>query len=62
MKQIINENERGLLFKKGLFVKMLMPGCARYFGKAKEIKICLLYTSGNCYRFKNRSLSTYKNQ
>ena len=42
MKQIINENERGLLFKKGLFVKMLMPGCVRYFGKAKEIKIVSL--------------------
>ncbi|MDR0964250.1 MAG: slipin family protein [Clostridium sp.] len=34
MKKIIYENERGLLFKNGQFIKMLMPGKYTYLGKS----------------------------
>lgn len=58
MKQIINENERGLLFKKGLFVKMLMPGCVQYFDKSKEIKIVSLNDE---FVVENYDLSVFMN-
>lgn len=58
MKQIINENERGLLFKKGLFIKMLMPGCVQYFDKSKEIKIVSLNDEFNV---ENYDLSVFMN-
>lgn len=32
MKKIINENQRGLLFRNGRFVKLLLPGCYYPFG------------------------------
>lgn len=39
MKQIINENQRGFLFKNGKFVKLLQPGKYHVFGSS-EIKCC----------------------
>jgi regulator of protease activity HflC (stomatin/prohibitin superfamily) len=38
MKIIINENERGLLFKNGQFVRMLTPGKHTYFGKSYTVE------------------------
>lgn len=39
MKTIIYENQRGLLFKQGKFVKMLSAGTYRTYGKSREIKV-----------------------
>ncbi|MCC2865710.1 slipin family protein [Anaerovorax odorimutans] len=35
MKKIINENQRGLLFKKGRFIRLVEPGCCYLFGGAQ---------------------------
>lgn len=37
MKMIINENQRGLLFKNGRFVKMLNPGKYNFFSNNKKL-------------------------
>jgi len=42
MRKIINENQRGLLFKDGKFVKMLMPGKYRFWGSNNKVEVCLI--------------------
>ena len=39
MKTVIHENERGLLFENGRYVKMLSPGKYRTFGSRKTIEV-----------------------
>ncbi|QHI73093.1 slipin family protein [Aminipila terrae] len=39
MKMIINENQRGLLFKDGKFLKMLVPGKYTFFNKQKKVVV-----------------------
>lgn len=38
MKTIINENQRGLLFKNGRFIQMLVPGKYTYFGRSTQVR------------------------
>lgn len=40
MKKIINENQRGLLFKNGKFVKMLEPGKYSFWGNNSTVLTC----------------------
>ncbi len=40
MKTIISENQRGLLFKDGKFVKMLNPGKYYFFGNSRTVETC----------------------
>ena len=42
MKVIVSENERGLLFKNGKFVKMLGAGKYRFFGNSAKVHIVSL--------------------
>lgn len=39
MKMIINENQRGLLFKDGKFLKMLVPGKYIFFNNEKKVVV-----------------------
>ena len=39
LRGIIQENERGLLFRRGLFVKMLKPGPFTFLGSGYEVEI-----------------------
>lgn len=39
MKIIVNENQRGLLFKNGKYVKMLVPGRHSFFGRGYSVEI-----------------------
>lgn len=38
MKTIINENQRGLLFKNGKFIKMLVPGKYTFIAKSAQVR------------------------
>ena len=44
MKIIINENERGLLFQNGRFIKMLAAGKHHFFGKSYQVET--VFTDG----------------
>lgn len=39
MKTTIYENQRGLMFKQGKFMRMLLPGTHRMYGKQVEVKL-----------------------
>lgn len=40
MKTIITENERGLLFRNGVYLRMLKPGKYRFFGRGSRVVCC----------------------